>query len=139
MPPSMINRVPAAVGIASEAHQDEEQPEGHPGGDGRPAQADEEQSSHMPVIGALGRRLAVGLRRVVRRLSAALGGLGVVAGDHVAAALAPGAGDRLRGAAQARDDAARATARRAGPRLGLGGGGVLVGHWRLRVTGTIRS
>ena len=46
--------------------------------------------------------------------------LRVVAGEHVARALAPGADDRRRRAAQARDDPARPAARRAAGRLAPG-------------------
>ena len=67
---------------------------------------------------------------VVRGLSGpdAAGGLGVVAGDDLAAALAPRARDGRGRSAQARDDPPRAAARRARPRGLLGSGGVVVGH-----------
>jgi hypothetical protein len=55
-------------------------------------------------------------------------GLSVVAGDDLAAALAPRARDRRGRSAQARDDAPGAPAGRARPGGLLGSGGVVVGH-----------
>ena len=66
-------------------------------------------------------------------------GLGVVAGDDLARALAPRARDGRRRAAQARDDPPRAAARRARPRglLGVVASSSAIG--RVRLHGTIGS